>query len=160
MTVTEFGFPPEDAQFLETRRFQLEDVCRYFGVPPFMVGDTEKSTSWGTGLEQQQLGFINFVLSRWLVRWEHELDSKVLRGDPDLFTKFNLNALLRGDFKARTAGYQSGILTGWITRNEVRALEDMNPIEGLEEPLHPVNMMEAGDDLSGEFENDDEGDEI
>lgn len=124
---------PEDAQMLQSRAFSVEEICRFFGVPPHMVGHTEKSTSWGTGLEQQTLGFQKFTLRRRLKRIEQALEKQLLTPDDrasGITIEFNLEGLLRGDSKARAAFYQSGLTNGWMTINEVRALENMPPVEG------------------------------
>lgn len=143
---------PEDAQMLESRRFSVEDVCRFFGVPPHMVGHTDKATSWGTGLEQQTLGFQKFTLRRRLKRIEQALMKQLLgpqeraRG---LFIEFNLEGLLRGDSGSRSAFYQSGLTNGWLTINEVRALENRPPVTGGDVPrmqMQNVPITEAGKD--------------
>lgn len=128
---------PEDAQMLESRSFSVEEVCRFFGVPPFMIGHTEKTTSWGTGIEQQTLGFVKFTLRRRLKRIEQALEKQLLtpedRAD-GIVIEFNLEGLLRGDSAGRSAFYQSGLNSGWMTINEVRALENLPPVEGGEVP--------------------------
>jgi len=124
----------EDAQFLETRRFQIADIARFFGVPLHMLFETEKSTSWGSGLEQFTLGFIIFTLQPWIIRIEQEFQRKLLRGSmgqrKPLQIKFNLDSLLRGDSKARSALYTAGIQYGFKTPNECRALENDPPMPG------------------------------
>ena len=128
-----FTINPEDAQMLESRRFSVEEVCRFFGVPPHMVGHTEKTTSWGTGIEQQTLAFQKFTLRRRLKRIEQALEKQLLtpaeraRG---VVIEFNLEGLLRGDSAARASFYQSGLQNGWLTINEVRALENRPPVPG------------------------------
>lgn len=124
---------PEDAQMLQSRGFSVEEVCRFFGVPPHMVGHTQNSTSWGTGLEQQTLGFQKFTLRRRLKRIEQAAEKQLLTPDDragGIVIEFNLEGLLRGDSAARSAFYQSGLQNGWMTINEVRALENMPPVEG------------------------------
>jgi HK97 family phage portal protein len=128
---------PEDAQMLESRRFGVEEICRIFGVPPHMVGHTENSTSWGTGLEQQTLGFVKFSLRRRLKRIEQALEKQLLT-DRDraegITIEFNLEGLLRGDSAGRASFYQSGLNNGWMTINEVRRLENLPPVPGGDEP--------------------------
>lgn len=124
---------PEDAQMLESRRFSVEEICRVFGVPPHMIGHTENSTSWGTGLEQQTLGFQKFTLRRRLKRIEQALEKQLLSPADKrngVTIEFNLEGLLRGDSAARAGFYQSGLNNGWMTINEVRALENLPPVEG------------------------------
>jgi len=124
---------PEDAQMLESRRFGIEEICRIFGVPPHMIGHTENSTSWGTGLEQQTLGFQKFTLRPRLKRIESALEKQLLTAKDrtdGITIEFNLEGLLRGDSGARSAFYASGLMNGWMTINEVRALENMPPVDG------------------------------
>lgn len=124
---------PEDAQMLESRKFSGEEICRLFGVPPAMVGYGDKSSNWGTGKEQDVLGFQKFNLRRRLKRIEQALQKQLLssRDRLDGITiEFNLEGLLRGDSQARAAFYKSGLNDGWLTINEVRAIENMAPVEG------------------------------
>ena len=143
---------PEDAQMLESRRFSVEEICRFFGVPPHMVGHTENSTSWGTGLEQQTLGFQKFTLRRRLKRIEQALEKQLLTAADrasGVRIEFALEGLLRGDSKARSAFYASGLTNGWFTINEVRALENMAPVDGGDTPrmqMQNVPITEAGND--------------
>lgn len=146
----QISISPEDAQMLETRRFGIEEICRVFGVPPHMIGHTENSTSWGTGLEQQTLGFQKFTLRRRLKRIEQALEKQLLtakdRSD-GITIEFNLEGLLRGDSAARAGFYQSGLNNGWFTINEVRALENMAPVEGGDVPrmqMQNVPITQAG----------------
>lgn len=141
---------PEDAQMLETRRFSVEEICRIFGVPPFMVGHTEKSTSWGSGLEQQMRMFYTLSLRRRLERIEQAL-MKQLLSPADLTAgvviEFNIEGLLRGDSATRAGFYQSGLNNGWMTINEVRALENLPRVEGGDVPrmqMQNVPITEAG----------------
>lgn len=133
----QISISPEDAQMLESRKFSVEEICRWFGVPPFMVGHTEKSTSWGTGLEQQVLGFVKFTLRRRLKRIEQALEKQLLtaadRAAGDTI-EFNLEGLLRGDSAARAAFYQTMTQIGAYTINEVRALENLAPVAGGDVP--------------------------
>lgn len=124
---------PEDAQMLESRKFGIEEICRIFGVPPHMIGHTENSTSWGTGIEQQTLGFQKFTLRKRLKRIEQALEKQLLTAADriaGITIEFNLEGLLRADSSARAAFYKSGLNDGWFTINEVRALENMPPVEG------------------------------
>lgn len=138
------GMDNRDAQFLESRKFQVTDVARIFGVPPHMVGDVEKSTSWGSGIEQQGIGFIQYTLQPWLTRWEQAIKRDLIR-DPKLFAEHNIDALQRGDIATRYAAYEKGVQNGWLVPNEVRRKENMNPREGLDEPLRQLNMAPAND---------------
>ena len=128
---------PEDAQMLQSRAFSVEEVARLFGVPPHMIGHTEKSTSWGTGLEQQTLGFIQFTLRKRLKRIEQAIEKQLLTPADraaGVTVEFNLEGLLRGDSAGRAAFYQSGLQNGWTTINEVRKLENMVPVAGGDTP--------------------------
>jgi HK97 family phage portal protein len=144
------SFSPEDAQMLESRAFSVEEVCRLFGVPPHMIGHTEKSTSWGTGLEQQTIGFVTFTLRKRLKRIEQAIQKQLLTTSDRLAgisVEFNLEGLLRGDSAARAAFYQSGLQNGWTTINEVRAHEGLPPVEGGDVPrmqMQNVPITEAG----------------
>lgn len=124
---------PEDAQMLESRGFSVEEVCRFFGVPPFMIGHTEKSTSWGTGIEQQTLGFQKFTLRRRLKRIEQAIEKQLLTPQDraaGVSVEFNLEGLLRADSAGRARFYQQMTQIGAMTINEVRALENLPPVEG------------------------------
>lgn len=128
---------PEDAQMLESRAFSVEEVCRMFGVPPFMVGHTEKTTSFGRGLSEQVLGFQKFTLRRRLKRIEQALMKCLLTPEDraaGVVIEFNLEALLRGDSAARAAFYNVMLANGVMTINEVRALENLSPIDGGDVP--------------------------
>lgn len=133
---------PEDAQMLESRAFSVEEVARLFGVPPHMIGHTEKSTSWGTGLEQQTLGFVQFTLRKRLKRIEQAIEKQLLSAADraaGVTVEFNLEGLLRGDSKGRAEFFQAALgdtqKPGWMLRNEVRKLENLPPIPGWDEPV-------------------------
>ena len=144
------SFTPEDAQMLESRGFSVEEVARLFGVPPHMIGHTEKTTSWGTGLEQQTIGFVTFTLRKRLKRIEQAIEKQLLSPADrvaGVTVEFNLEGLLRGDSTARAAFYQSGLQNGWTTINEVRARENMAPVPGGDVPrmqMQNVPITEAG----------------
>jgi len=120
---------PNDAQFLETRAFQVPDVARIFGVPPHLIADASNSTSWGSGLAEQNLAFGQFSLRPWIDRIE-EAHGRLLtsHGLPDVFVRLNLDALLRASLKDRYDAGAVGINTGFLTINEQRALEDLPPV--------------------------------
>ena len=134
MKVHELTMNAEDAQLIETRRFQVEDIARIFGVPPHMVGHTSASTSWGTGIEQQSIGFVKYTLQRHLVKFEQELNRKLWPTRERYFVEFATAGLERGDYKSRNEGYRIALgragEPGWLTVNEVRRLENMPPVEG------------------------------
>ena len=133
----QLGINPEDAQMLESRGFSVEEIARFFGVPPFMIGHAEKSTSWGTGIKEQTLGFQKFTLRRRLKRIEQSLEKQLLSPADraaGIVIEFNLEGLLRGASDERASFYQSGLSNGWMTINEVRALENLPPVEGGDVP--------------------------
>lgn len=136
-----------DAQFIEARKFSQQEVAQIFRVPPHMIQDLERATF--SNIEEQSINFVRYTIQPWLKRWEHAIETQLipLRAN-DLFVRFQTNSLLRGDFKTRTEGYASAIQNGYMSRDEVRNLEDMNPIpEGKgEEFLIPLNLGVAGED--------------
>ena len=146
-----------DAQFLETRRFQVEDIARIFGVPLFMIQSTEKTTSWGSGIEQMSMGYVRYTLLPWVRRWEQAIARDIVgdAGEVDVEVRFNLDGLQRGDLNSRYDAYQKGINMGVLSPNEVRELEDMNPYDGGDIYLTPLNMRVEADDTGGENENAD-----
>ncbi len=129
---------PENAQFLETRKFQVEDVARFFGVPAHMVGLEEKNTSWGTGIEAQATGFVRFVLLPWIVRFEAAMSQLLPRGQ---FMHLDQRGMLRADSKTENEIFVSQVLNGLRNRNEVRALLDEPPIPGGDRYILPLNMQ-------------------
>lgn len=126
------GIKPSDAQLLESRGFSVEAICRWFRVPPWMVGHTEKSTSWGTGIEQQMIGFLTFTLAPWLKRVEQAISKDLLTPSERLryYPKFAVEGLLRADSTGRAAFYGAMVNNGILTRDEVRELEDRQPMGG------------------------------
>lgn len=129
-TLEQLAINAEDAQLLETRRFAASDIARIFGVPPHMIGDVEKSTSWGSGIEQQSIGFVTYTLGMHIVAAEQELEAKVFREDGH-HAEFDQRALLRGDAKARNEAYRLALGgsagPGYMRANEVRRLENLPP---------------------------------
>lgn len=127
MKFTPLGINPEDAQLLATRAFAVEEICRWFRVPPFMVGHTEKSTSWGTGLEQQQIAFLTFSLRPYLTRIEQAIRKQLLlpAERASYFAEFNLEGLLRADSAGRAAMYSVFAQNGVMDRDEIRSKENL-----------------------------------
>jgi len=123
MTATIAQFNNEDSQFLESRRFGVTDIARWFGVPSHMVNDTEKTTSWGSGIEQMSTEFVTYGLMPWAEEWEQALEMAFL--DDDESVKFNFNGLLRGDSAARASFYQIMRNVGAMTANQVAEREDL-----------------------------------
>lgn len=117
-----------DAQWIEARKLTRTDIGMFYGVPPFLLGDTEKSTSWGTGLEQQSRGFVTFALEDSLTMWEEAINADCLGPeDSEIFARFNRNSLVRGDLKARWEAYTKSLQWGVNSPDEIRAMEDENP---------------------------------
>lgn len=136
------GINPEDAQFLDTRQFQVAEIARLFGVPPHMIGDVERSTSWGSGIEQQQIGFVQYTMRHWLERFEQAIDMHLLQGGQ--YVQFNVDGLLRGDTNSRHTAYARAH-GRWMTVNEIRSLEDLPPVDGGDELMQPLNMESMGE---------------
>ncbi len=134
--------PPEDAQFLESRSFQVSEIARWYGVPPHMLMDTDKSTSWGTGIEQQGIGFLTYTLRPWLARIEQRL-SRLLTPEP-AYARFGVEGLLRADSAARSTLYRELWSLGVLSTNEIRALEELPPVDGGDVRYRPLNMGELG----------------
>jgi HK97 family phage portal protein len=148
MKYEKVGIPPNDAQFLETRRFQIADTARMFGVPSHMVNDTERTTSWGSGIEEQGIGFVVYTMGPWFVNWEQQIARKLLINGSALeyFAEFLVAGLLRGNMAARYAAYAIGRQWGWLSADDVRDLENMNPLPNDQGAiyLNPMNMVAAG----------------
>lgn len=125
---------PNEAQFLETRQFQVPDIARFFGVPPHLIADASNSTSWGSGLAEQNAAFGQLSLRPWVDRIE-DAHNRLLTsyGLPDVFVRLNMDAVLRASTSERYAAYQVGIESGWLLRSEVRTSEDLRPVEGIDD---------------------------
>jgi HK97 family phage portal protein len=122
------GISPEQAQFFETRKFQINEIARIFRVPPHMVGDLEKSSF--SNIEQQSLEFVKYTLDPWVIRWEQTISRALLRPDEKklYFAKFNVDGLLRGDYVSRMNGYAIARQNGWMSANDIRELENLDRI--------------------------------
>ena len=138
-TWTPLGMKGVDAEHLDTRRFQIEEICRDLKVFPQMVGYADKTATFASA-EAFFLAHVIHTLNPWIENWEQSLARDLFPDEDDIVAKFSMQGLLRGDNAARATFYASGITNGWLTRNEARRLEDLNPIEGLGEPLLPLNM--------------------
>lgn len=142
MVYKQIGLSPEDSQFLETRNFGVSELCRWFLISPDMVGDMSKATL--NNMEQLALRFVKMTLTAWIVRWEKALRRCVLTPQEKAdgyFFRHNVNALLRGDFASRMAGYASALQNGHLSINEVRDLEDRNGIDGGDDHHIQLNMQ-------------------
>lgn len=168
LSVERLTMTAEDAQLLATRKFQVEDLARIFGVPPHMIGYTEKTTSWGAGVEQMSIGFVRYTLRRYLDSMRQEVNRKVWPKSRLFFAEHNTDALLEGDAKAQSE-YLSKALggpgtQGWMAVNEVRRLKNLPPIEGGDELIRagaaasPANP-EPAEPQEPEKEDDDESDD-
>lgn len=149
MTAEAISIDPKDAQLLESRGFSVEEICRWFRVPPFMVGHSEKSTSWGTGIEQQMIGFLTFTLAPWLKRIEQAISKDLLAPNERarFYPKFSVEGLLRADSAGRSTFYSALVNNGILTRDEVRELEDREPMGGNASVLTVQSAMTTLDSL-------------
>lgn len=140
---------PDEAQFIETRKFQAEEICRIYSVPPSLV-QLETQTTFNN-VEQQNLQFARHTISPWAKRIEQEIDRKLIQSfeRPDIYSQFNMNDLHRGDMAARTSFYKEMLQTGVMSINEVRRKENMNPVEGGD--THTVQINQIALDRLGEY---------
>ena len=160
MKYTPIGISPEQAQFLETRKFQINEIARIFRVPPHMVGDLEKSSF--SNIEQQSLEFVKYTLDPWVIRWEQSIMRTLLSQEEksQYFVKFNLEGLLRGDYQSRMNGYAIGRQNGWMSANDIRELENLDRIpaeDGGDLYLINGNMLPLKD--AGAFANTESNDD-
>ena len=154
MKNTPISISPEQAQFLETRKFQINEIARIFRVPPHMVGDLEKSSF--SNIEQQSLEFVKYTLDPWLIRWEQSIFRALFTESEkkEYFVKFNVEGLLRGDYATRMSGYATARQNGWMSTNDIRELENLDRIpaeEGGDLYLINGNMLPLRD--AGAFAN-------
>lgn len=128
MKYTPISVSPEQAQFLETRKFQINEIARIFRIPPHMIGDLDKSSF--SNIEQQSLEFVKYTLDPWVIRWEQAINKTLLtpREKSSVFVKFNVEGLLRGDYESRMNGYATARQNGWMSANDIRALENLDRI--------------------------------
>ena len=156
---TPITIPPEEAQFLETRKFQIDEIARLYRVPPHMIGDLERATF--SNVEHQSLEFVKYTLNPWVVRWEQSLQKALLNPAEQkrYFIRFNMDGLLRGDYQSRMQGYATGIQNGFFSPNDVRELEEMNPIPdelGGNRYMCNGNMIDIGSVNKNGGNNEDE----
>ena len=145
---TPISISPNEAQFLETRKFQINEIARIFRIPPHMVGDLEKSSF--SNIEQQSLEFVKYTLDPWVIRWEQSMYRTLLMSEEKgkYFFKFNVDGLLRGDYQSRMNGYAVGRQNGWMSANDIRELENLDRIpteDGGDLYLVNGNMMKLTD---------------
>ena len=167
MKYTPISISPNEAQFLETRKFQINEIARIFRVPPHMVGDLEKSSF--SNIEQQSLEFVKYTLDPWVSRWEQNMMRSLLTAEEKstYFIKFNVDGLLRGDYQSRMNGYAIGRQNGWMSANDIRELENLDRIPAeLGGDLYLINgnmtkLEDAGIfAANGKEENSDENEEV
>lgn len=154
MKYQQIGIPPEQAQFLETRKFQINEIARIFRVPPHMLADLEKSSF--SNIEQQSLEFVKYTLDPWVVRWEQNMFRSLLMASekPTVFIKFNVDGLLRGDYVSRMSGYATARQNGWMSANDIRELENLDRIpEELGGDLYLINGAMTKLQDAGAFAN-------
>ncbi|WP_256586161.1 MULTISPECIES: phage portal protein [Pseudomonadaceae] len=161
MEVKELTMSAEDSQLLETRKWQVVDIARAFGVPPHMIGETEKSSSWGSGIEQMSIGFVRWTLNRHLKPIEQELNRKLWPSSPRYFVEFNREGLMAGDSKAEAEYFTKALggpgAQGYMTVNEVRRIKNLPPVEGgdtLYRPENPNATQQIAEPDSGQPEGD------
>ena len=140
VTYQTIGTPPDDAQWIASRSFQLQEVARWFKIPASKIGAGAGTYS---SLEQDNLAFLQETLRPWLIRWEQEINFKLISSLDQLYAEHNQDALLRGDTAGRSAFYASALSWGWLSRNDVRALENLPPFEGGDAYMIPKNMDPA-----------------
>ena len=148
--------PPDQLQFLESRRWGTTEIARLFGLPPHIVGDVEKSTSWGTGIEQQNIGMVTYTIADYTTSIEQRVTREVIatRGQ---YGEFDLGRLMRGSTKERFEAYHTAANSGWVTGNEIRAWENMAPLDGLDVPFISPNLVPMGMDFPQIGDNPGEG---
>lgn len=141
------GISPKDAQFVEWSAFSVPDVCRYYRVPPHMVMDLARATF--SNIEHQGIEYVNYTLMPWIIRWEQRIQSALIdydvaarigRAGRRRYAKFNVDALMRGDFASRMAGYATAIQNGWVNIDEVREREDWNPLPNDAGKAHHIQL--------------------
>lgn len=158
MTVKELGMKPSDAQLLDARKFGRIEICSMFGVPPHLIGETEKTATYAS-VEQFNIMFMTMCLWPRAVNWEQTIQRDFLQDDDSYFAKFSMAALNRGDTAARYAAYKVGIENGWLSQNDVRAMEDLNPIDGGNRYWRPLNWAPLTDLQAGPQQSVDETDD-
>lgn len=154
MKFHELGVAPKDAQFVEARASKPAAIARIFRVPPHKIGDLTKATF--SNIEQQSIEFWQDTMLPWTERWEASIEFALLGPDTDLEVEFDMRRMMRADSAARSSYYNTGVQGGWLTRNEVREEEGLDPIDGLDEPMQPLNMARVGADEPPAGDDDDD----
>jgi HK97 family phage portal protein len=148
MTWKDIGMKAEDAQMIATMEFGIEEVARWFNVPLHLLRSNKQANTYAS-IEMFDLELVVHTFRPWAVRFEQAIRRDLITAFDTYFVEFLMDALMRGDSAARASYYNSGIMTGWLTRNEARVKENMNPIEGLDEPLTPLNMTTGNPEPAG-----------
>lgn len=153
MKFERIGLPPEDAQYLESRKFSNQDIARIYNVPLYLLQDHEKSTSWGTGIEEMNIGFMRFTIQPLLVQWEQEFQIKLFNEGEPYFCEFLIEGMLRGTQLTRYQAYAIGRNGGWLSADDIRVIENMNPLPDGQGEIYlvPMNMTPA--DQAGQNTN-------
>lgn len=138
----ELGLSPLDADLMQARSYQLADISRIFGVPLHLINEVEKNTSWGSGIEQTNIQFLQYTLKPYLERWEETIAQLLIKDeDQAIYAEHNLKGLLRADSKTQAEVYASHVNNGIMTRNEIRRLENLPPLPGGDELTIPLNLL-------------------
>lgn len=147
----DIGVSPQDAEQMAARKFQVSELARFFGVPPHLVGDVEKTTSWGSGIEQQNLGFLQYTLQPYLIRWEQAIQAWIVNESEKetVYVKHNVEGLLRGDSTARASFMSTMVNNGLMTVNEARKLDNRPPLPGGDQATRqsqnvPIDQLGTG----------------
>jgi HK97 family phage portal protein len=144
LTIERISMTADDSQFLETRKMSRSEIAGLFGVPAHMIGDMDRATF--SNIEHQGIEFATHCIRPWAVNWEQALSRALFVAPWLYFAEFNLDALTRGDIKSRYDAYAVGRNWGWLSVNDIRSLENLNPIQGGDVYLEPLNMRRAGDE--------------
>ena len=149
MNLTKVSISPSESQFLETRKFGVEDIARFFRIPLAYLGSLENSST-RANIEEQGIQFQRNTILPWVKRWEAEFNRKLFPGQEDYFIRMNMDGLLRGDISSRYSSYATARQWGWLSVNDIRKHESLDPIDGGDIYLQPMNMVEAGTDNAAE----------
>ena len=149
MNLTKVSISPQESQFLETRKFGVEDIARFFRIPLAYLGSLENSST-RANIEEQGIQFQRNTILPWVKRWEAEFNRKLFPGQEDYFIRMNMDGLLRGDISSRYSSYATARQWGWMSVNDIRKYESLDPIDGGDVYLQPLNMIEAGTDNTTE----------
>jgi HK97 family phage portal protein len=145
MKAESISLSPADMQFIDSRKYTQIDICGIYRIPPHKIGILDRATF--SNIEQQSISYVVDCLRPWCIRWEQQINMKLLGGDEEYYVEHLVDGLLRGDLKSRYDAYAIARLWGWMSVNDVRILENMNPVPGGDQYLQPLNMTEIGKEL-------------